>query len=884
MFVSTLFPDAPSPEEERKKNEYPRYYRAPSHTGVGPAPSRRSINTASKKTNGTLQAAAAGARAALIFGRVQVTAKLGVIKPISGSIQPTGMSHSYKGLAMQCIWGLGELTAIESVSAAGAQVIHDSGGAYLQNYVGSSSQGADPLLSALIDGYTDTCVGSVLGRTLGLAYSVLTTTQTSVPRVTAILKGPPCYDPRTDSTAYTTNPALQLAFLLDYLGETVDWTGSEAAFDYCDESVAGQSRWICCIAFDSPQAPDAAIELLRGYAHCMLARGADGIRLVPDAPVSVSGTITASDIVSGTFQAQKARRADMPTVVSVGYTLPSSTAGATWNTQRRAFASIAGVSAGTEPWRESALQMPGIQSYNEAFRFATERLNGLRLRDLSGSCTVFDEGLVHQIGDVVALTHPLGLAAKSVRLLDMQSDSPGRWALTWQEYDAAVYSDSTVSEPSTPDTSLPDPFDVPAVTDLAAVEEVYQQRDGSYSSRLRITWTSDDYPYDRSYRVTVSTEGVQVWTADSDQALYVTGPLQEGKPYVVNVVIVAAVGITGIAAETSVTAQGRNLPPGDVATLSGFEVGGQVRLSWVAAIDIDIRWYEIRRLATASVTGTDSTDWAAAEVIDRFDGLRATVYDTPSGAYTFFVKALDSVGNYSANPAKVAVDVTLDTRAFFVGQEIVAYSAANSTAIYASVIPRARQWSEQGTVVDTLLTSIADTYTDPFFALDDGGASEWISESWDVGAVYSGTWKADWAAITAMVGSVTKYLELSTDGSSWTSYEQDAKVATARYARVRAACSSGSALLADGDVTLRLDVVAQEETGSGTTDGTGKATISLDRTYTYAKAISVTPQGTSGLMAVVDNVDPSSGFDVWIFDSTGAAAASIDFFYRFLGV
>ena len=170
-----------------------------------------------------------------------------------------------------------------------------------------------------------------------------------------------------------------------------------------------------------------------------------------------------------------------------------------------------------------------------------------------------------------------------------------------------------------------------------------------------------------------------------------------------------------------------------------------------------------------------------------------------------------------------------------------------------------------------------------------GLRSEWISEEWDAGAVYSGTWKVDTAAITALVGSVTVYLELSsTSGSGYASYAQTAKVATARYARVRAVAASGSTLIVDGDVTLRLDVVAQEETHTGTSNASAAVTVSLDRTYTYTKAVEVTPisdYGSYGAMVgVVDNINLSAGtLDVYVFQLDGTQRA-VDFTLRFLGV
>ena len=161
----------------------------------------------------------------------------------------------------------------------------------------------------------------------------------------------------TSNTAYTTNPALQLAYVLDTIGETVDWTSVETAADYCDEDVGGAPRWTCSISFDTAQSVQEIIDTLRTYAHCMVVPGPDGWQLIPDAPTSSSGSLTASDFRRGTVRISKRSRRDIPTVVSSTYTRTESDAATAWNTGARAYAAATGVSTGTLPWRESAVQV-----------------------------------------------------------------------------------------------------------------------------------------------------------------------------------------------------------------------------------------------------------------------------------------------------------------------------------------------------------------------------------------------------------------------------------------------------------------------------------------------------------------------------------------------
>lgn len=845
-------------------------------------PSRTTLarSAATQARQATAQVAAAGARAPLIFGRCRVRALIGTVG-VASRVQPSGMASRYSGLTVQAIWGLGEISAIEAVVAGGRALAHTSA-AYLQHYLGTASQTADPLLAAAIDGYTDTGRGTQAGQAVSFAYSVLTWTESAFPQPEAIIQGLACYDPRTDSRAYTTNPALQIGRVLELAGQPVDWAAMEDAADYCDEDVGGAPRWTCSRVLASPQTPGEIVETLRAYAHCLIGRGADGWRLVPDGPTTVSLAVTAAQIVSDSLRLRKRNRREVPSAVRVSYTRTETDVTKAWGADAWALRATAAAEAGTETWRDSPVPMPGVQTYAEAYRNATERLNRWRLCDLAGAVTLVDVGLGVEVGDVITLTHPLGLSAKSVRVLDAVSDTPGRWSVTWEEYDAAVHSNALVSEPTTPDTDLPDPFTVPAPTALSAVEEVYQRQDGTYASRLRITWTVDDYPYAHTYLVRVSTAGDLVWVGTPLSAEFVTGALQEGQTYAVSVAVVAAVGLTGAPAQTSVTAAGKFLVPGNVPSLSGFEVGGEVRLTWPPAADIDVWRYEIRYGAT---TG----DWDSANRIDRVDGLRLVTRDVPAGTWRFYAKAIDSVGQYSVSPATRDLTVTLDAKAFFVGADELDYTSG--TNLYTDTLPDGTvlRWSEVGTDFGTLFPNNLETYTDIAASYDGGAASEWLSETFDLGAIYVGNWQWESRAISALGSgdSITAELELSTDNSTWAAYTDPAVKVSARYARVRLSAAAGNVLLQDGTLpTVRLDVVTREETGTVTTSASGASTVTLNQAYEFANWIGLQPSGTASRTAVFDNVqvgDPTT-FDVYLFDDATGMQVSGDVAWRFQGV
>ncbi len=829
----------------------------------------------------TATVAAVGARAPLLYGRVQAQGLIGLVKV------PEYKYTNYSlvaGLYLLVVWGEGEIQQIERIVAGGELCAVDR-----VDYLGTSTQAADPWLSLVLPGYTDTLRGTSNNRTVSLAYSVFRVTKNeSFPNAPqAVIKGLKIYDPREGDTLYSTNPALILADLLTRAGETVNWSESVDAFDYCDELVNDQKRWTCSLAIpDTADIYDHA-ERLRAYAHCLIDHDSAGIRLVPDKATSISRALTAADIVSGSLILSRPSRRDTPTVVRIGFTDTAPAAGALngpWGTGY-AEAQHPDITTGDTPWIESGLTMPGIQTRQEAMRTAIERLNSYTLRNLLAECTIRDEGLSVAVGDVVSLTHSLGVDTKPMRVLAVDDAAPGRYKLRLEEYDEAVYSDAVTDDPTYPDTELTNPFDVPAPSSITVTEEVFRQLDGTYATRLQLTWSDDDYAYAHTYDVRVRRSTLLAWAYSGPDAEGVTGPIMPRNTYEITVRIIAAIGITGPWASTSHYAAGWNYPPTDVATLNAVEMGGEVRLSWTAAVDTDIWRYEVRWGSTAG-------DWDSATLLDRVDSLRLVTKDIPAGEWRFYVKALDSIGQYSAIAAWRDVTVTLDSSDFFVGDATLDVDSGASSNVYAHTdrFGQLRAWSEQGTTVNSLWAGLASSYTDLACAYDVGGASQLVTDTWDLGAIgsadsYAGNMTANIDGIAASIGSITTSVATSLNGTSWTDHSETSLRAELAYARVTVDATTGNGFIVTAAPYLRLDVFAREETGVVTTSASGATTVTLDNDYFAVKNLLLSPSGTAPRTAVYDNIDTGdpTTFDVYLFNSSGTQISG-DVSWRFQGV
>lgn len=485
-------------------------------------------------------------------------------------------------------------------------------------------------------------------------------------------------------------------------------------------------------------------------------------------PIAASAqSFDASSIKAGTLKLQKRSSRNLPTVLEVSYTDIMT------NPWRDAPVTVyaSGVLAGTTPRRMSRIARPGTLRYSEAYRAAVERLNDATLNDLAVTFQTFDAGLQTQVGDIIDVTHPKGITAKLFRVVKIDPVAAGRWAIAGAEWDPGKYSTTVVTGPTVNDTTLASPAAPPVVTGLVVTEEIYQAQSGYWASRLRLTWDNPEatYPFVQSYEVKV----LQGTTLQEGPSLvlrgtqaYVSAALPENVLYTVTVGIVTTIGAKGTVGTASITNNGKLAKPSDVPALTGFEVGGEVRLNWTPAVDLDLTGHEIRYSTTG---GT----WATATLLDRIaaPAVRYQSKIVPAGLWRFWIKGLDSVrtttypyGQESMNPATVDIDVTIDANAFVAAT----YSWVTPTLIKMTahvddlgasfwVTDFAQTWN-------TLFPSTMSGYSNALYTYHTSGTSGLVTETADMGISLTGDWSVAGLAYQALSGSATATLELNNAG------------------------------------------------------------------------------------------------------------------------
>lgn len=745
------------------------------------------------------------------------------------------------------------------------------------HYTGAPGQAADATLIAAFAAISITYADALPG----IAYSVFVVpvdASDGFPNFAAEIKGRKVYDPRTLATVWSNNPALCLA---DFIGSssyglnrTADSISVSAAANECDAVVGASARRTLNLVIDGVATTRQHVEALRAYAGCFIVESSGALKLVPDRPRATDHTVTAADILSGSLRLSRLGVQDIPTVIDVRWTDTSVTP---W-IERSAIAYAAGVLLGTTPRRESQISLPGIHLYSQAYREGVERLNHFMLEDLEAEWTGFDEAAAMQPGHVVSLTHPIGLTAKLMRITEVSAVTAGRYRIKSREYDPAAYSDVVVSEPTYSDTSLPNPAAPSAVTGLVLTEEVYQMANGTWTTRIKIVWNAVDYPYIRHYRIEVYLLGELIYAGFTENALCRTPPMQERVTYVVQVAVVSTIGSVGALAQANIATLGKYLAPSNVPSITVFEAGGRVYASWAPAVDVDIWRYEVRY-------GNTGGSWATSILLDRVDSLRLNTDMIPTGTWKMYVKALDSVGLYSATAAEATFTVTSDAAAFLVDTYDSTTPTLTNMAEY-SLFDGVRNWvTEDNVAFATKYSSNLSTYTNPLATYHSSLTSTWLGESEDFGLSLGGQWTGT-ATVAALNGSMASSMGFSPDGSAWTYQSGLSHRLNSRFVRLKhEALTTSTQRVSVPTQNIRLDAVPREEVGYSTSSAAGPITITLANPYVAVKRITISPEGTTARTATYDAIvlGGTTTFNVYIFDAAGVKIAS-PFRWVFQGV
>ncbi len=559
-----------------------------------------------------------------IYGRVSVA-----------PIIPTITKHPSGDLLLLCVFAAHPCIAIDAIWAGDEEITPAA--VYLGNQTAP-----DPLLSASISGYSDVIEG--------FTYVVLRISGTdakipSMSNIRALIKG------HAVGKGYD-NPAYCMEhFAENYMGLTVEPTGLAETAERCNELVNGEKRRTLSLVLEKRATKADWLATLAEYAGCYYTIQGNELRMIARKPRDVSHTLMPGDIAGDSVELSRVSMSSVANKINITYSQPNNE-GKPWDSQKTSVELPDILPANL---RESNISMPGFTSASMAARYGIERINEQNLSDLKIS---FESPVTVaqniREGEVISITSGIGVADKQFVVLTNDKVTAGRNKITAQEYDAAVFSDEIVTEPSTPDTNLPSPTDVPPVTNLRLSETLKFNNTGIWYSYIKIAFDGDlsHASYDIDVRDKFN-PFASVFKAENiilDEIL--TSTLPENRLYLVRVRARNALGFIGDWIEGTILLEGDITPPAIVSNVRAYESDNIIYVTWNPVSDVDLKEYVVKCMPR-------NTDWDSplSFIVDETRSLRSTINSIPYGGWDIAVKARDWSGFLSIKETRTPIFV-----------------------------------------------------------------------------------------------------------------------------------------------------------------------------------------------------------------------------------
>jgi hypothetical protein len=443
------------------------------------------------------------------------------------------------------------------------------------------------------------------------------------------------------------------------------------------------------------------------------------------------------------------------------------------------------------------------------------------------------------------------------------------------EYNESIYDDSAP------------PFDtnysalnlgVPDVTNLALTERLVKMSDGTIGNAIDVWWTNPDstnYSVMFSHvRIYLSDDGGDSWTYYGEarsNRFTILDHLVDGTEYTIAVVSVGATGNEkdkATAPQETITLVGKSAPPSDVTSFLCNQSRDRLTFGWTGVADLDLFGYEIRF----------GDSWESGYVLAT--QLKNTNYielNFPIGTLSYWIKAIDTSGNYSTN-AKQAT-ITVDNIPFqnivVEYQEQTAWSgtkvdcskvgdnieldAGELTGTYTTDVRDAGYVANFGIKVETIVVDA--TSSDQEF--DDDPDEEWDD---------SETKRFSGDEVVGAVGLEIRTSDDNVTWSDWIAYQ--AGDYSCRYFQLRATLTrqNTATVLQLTEMNYYADLPDCDEYGSDAVSvaGDGKSVAFTKMFHQDANVNIEILSGTGTYHRFSVNPD-STGFTVKLYDSSGTA-------------
>ena len=262
------------------------------------------------------------------------------------------------------------------------------------------------------------------------------------------------------------------------------------------------------------------------------------------------------------------------------------------------------------------------------------------------------------IGDIVNISiTSLGFSAKPFRVLSMTFNEDYTISLALVEYQATHYTWATKGQVATiPSTNLPNPFSIQPPASLTLTDEMIEYADGIVLTRLNVLIGASTDKFVQYYQVEAkqSTETNFKIISNGTQLRHELLNAKDDETYNVRVKAINSFGVSSSYITANRKIIGATETPSDVDDLSVSLVGSnQMELSWTPVEDLDISWYEIRYQDVLS-----GATWNESTPLTKVVRRKSNTVTVNAQTGTFLIKAVDKLGNSSANASVVTTVIS----------------------------------------------------------------------------------------------------------------------------------------------------------------------------------------------------------------------------------
>ena len=532
----------------------------------------------------------------------------------------------------------------------------------IKKHLGSIDQSADSTLIQESDKWTDQ------HRLRGIAYIYARLEfdadafPNGLPNISAIVQGKKLFDPRTSTTSYSTNPALAIR---DYLTDSVygfnsssdeiDDTSFTTAANICDESVAlsgggTESRYTINGTFESNGSPKQILENLLTAMGGSVIYSNGTFKVKAAKYVAPTVTLDEGDLRGSiALQSRRSRRDNYNAVKGV-FTSPEN------NYIAADYPVFTSTTFQTEDNGDQVfldLDLPYTTSSPMAQRLAKIALFRNRQQvTLDMPCKL--KAFQLNVGDTVSINNTrFGFSSKVFEVAEwniaFENDGNGvpimGVDLVLRELNSAVYDwDAEEKVFQLDNTTLPDPFVVTAPS-ITVSDELRVLNEEAISVLTVNVTSSSARIIDFEVQAKKTTSSNYINLGKSSANLFELVNVEDDAIYDVR-----ARSISRFSKSSFVTTQhqivGKTAPPETVTGFSINIINTEAHLSWTPVGDLDLSHYRIRhsRDTSASATYANSVD-----LINKVSRPANTAV-VPAMTGTYFIKAVDKLGNESLDP------------------------------------------------------------------------------------------------------------------------------------------------------------------------------------------------------------------------------------------